>query len=46
MDNAFLPIPENRNENSLENLKILYNKKDSSQMIEDEFNGKNQIIKF
>ena len=43
MDNAFLPIPENTNENSLENLKILYNKKDSSQMIEDEFNVKNQI---
>ena len=43
MDNGFLPIPENTNENSLENLKILYNK-DSSQMIEDEFNGKNRII--
>ena len=36
MDNASLPIPENTNENSLENLKILYNK-DSSQIIEDEF---------
>ena len=44
MDNTSLPIPENTNENSLENLKILYNKEDSSQMIEDEFNDKNQII--